>query len=198
MRNHLNAGQRMVRPQKQQGCANMPLTLCRTENPIRQTPRMAPFAWKGRTAFIRVMTGLWEARAEPWMCYLLMKPSKATSGLFASGAHFCPVGLFVPNNTVPQLEMHSCHFQVMQLCAKRYSAFTLSPEALVLEYSRIPPWNPPTTPALPSSVCRMLWDVRDLKFCHPGKVCTNPWFANQNNYFLNPALSPTGPDPAGR
>lgn len=42
------------------------------------------------------------------------------------------------------------------------------------------------------------WDVRDLKFCHPGKVCTNPWFANQNNYFLNPALSPTGSDPAGR
>lgn len=68
-----------------------------------------------------------------------MRPSKATSELFASGAHFCPVGLFVFNNTVTQLEIHSCHLQVMQLCAKRCSVFTLSPEALVLGYSRIPP-----------------------------------------------------------
>lgn len=42
-----------------------------------------------------------------------MRPSKATSELFASGAHFCPVGLFVFNNTVTQLEIHSCHLQVL-------------------------------------------------------------------------------------
>lgn len=73
------------------------------------------------------------------MCCLLMRLSKATSELFASGAHFCPAGLFVSNNTVTQLEIRSCHLQIMQLCAKRYSVFTLSPEALVLEYSRILP-----------------------------------------------------------
>lgn len=90
----------------------------------------------------------WGRSRPPVSCLLLKLISEA------------PVSLFVSNNTITQLEIHSCHLQIMQLCAKRCSVFTLSPEALVLEYSRIPPWNPPTTPALPSSVCRMLWDVK--------------------------------------
>lgn len=29
-----------------------------------------------------------------------------------------------------------------------------------------------------------------MKLCHPGKACTNPWFANHYTCFLNSSLSP--------
>lgn len=92
----------MVRPEKQQGCAHMLLTLCCTENSIRQTWHYDAIWWKCRTVFMCVLTGLWEATAEPWMCCLLIMPIKATSELFPSVAHFCPVGLSVSNNTITQ------------------------------------------------------------------------------------------------
>lgn len=76
-------------------------------------------------------------------------------------------------NTVTQLKTHSCHLQTIQLYAKYCVFFTLSTEALVLEYSRIPPWRPPTTRTLPSLRCQMLHG-RVVRLGHPGKACTNP------------------------
>lgn len=29
-----------------------------------------------------------------------------------------------------------------------------------------------------------------MKLCHPGKACTNPWFANHYTCFLNSSISP--------
>lgn len=70
---------------------------------------------------------------------LPMVKMEATGQLLPSVARVRPVCLFASNNTITQLKMHSRQLQTTQLYAKHCIIFILSPEALVLEYSRIPP-----------------------------------------------------------
>lgn len=157
----------------------MPLTLCCTENSIRQTPHYDAIWWKCSPAFMCVLAGLWEATAEPWMCCLLIMPIKATSELFPSIAHFWPVGLFVSNNTITQKYTPV----IYRSCNSVPSIVVSSPWAQKLWF-----WNileylhethlPPQPFPLQYAKCCGMWGI--WSFATLGR------FANQNNYFLNP------------
>lgn len=109
----------------------------------------------------------------------------------ASGATAEHCYVFLPmmkmkatGQTVTQLKLHSCHLQTIQLYAKCCVFFTLSPGALVLEYSRIPPWSPPITLMMPYDT----WEGCEAR--PPWEGLHKPMLANHRMSFLNSALSP--------
>lgn len=139
----------MVRPQKQR-MVQIPLT---ERSPLANT-MYDPVTCKCRAGeFV-----CWQASgatAEHCYVFLSMMKMKATG------------------QTVTRLKIHSCHLQTIQLYAKCCVFFTLSPEALVLEYSRIPPWSPPITLTLSLLRCQMIHG-RVVRLGHAGKACINP------------------------
>lgn len=77
------------------------------------------------------------------------------------------------------LKLNFLHLQITQFCAKCGTFFTTDPSSwvptVVVEYSRIPPCNSPTTLALPSSGYRAGLNVRVV---HSATLARKPCIAH--------------------
>lgn len=159
------------------------------EDRIWQTPYMIPVACKYLAMWICGPTGLRKLQQNTATRCLPMMKMEANGLLLPSVAYFCPVCLFVSNNTVDTAKnSHLAFTDHSALCKLLYS---LHPEPRCSDSGIFQNTSMKPTYYPGSSLLRMpVIHRRVIRLCRPGKTCTNPWFANHYTSFLNSSLSP--------